>query len=53
MARLENEELINLFKGYGYDPLLVEYDDNIHEKMANSMDYCVEKIKSIWEEAKE
>ncbi|MEN3014631.1 MAG: phosphoketolase family protein [bacterium] len=51
-ARIEDEELLNLFKGYGYEPILVDYSEDIHEKMANTMEYCIEKIKNIWEEAR-
>jgi xylulose-5-phosphate/fructose-6-phosphate phosphoketolase len=51
LSRIENEELISLFKGYGYEPIIVEGEDLIetHEKMIKAMDYSIEKILSIWE----
>ncbi len=45
-ARISEEELINYFKGCGYEPFIVS-GDNIHEKMANTLDIIVEKIKKI------
>lgn len=49
LSRISEEELINLFKGYGYEPILVEGSDinEMQNKMANAMDYSIEKIKSI------
>uniref|UniRef100_A0A7V4DY60 Phosphoketolase family protein n=1 Tax=Dictyoglomus thermophilum TaxID=14 RepID=A0A7V4DY60_DICTH len=54
LSRIENEELISLFKGYGYEPYIVEGEESleVHEKMASAMDSAVEKIISIWEEAR-
>uniref|UniRef100_A0A7C3RMT6 Phosphoketolase family protein n=1 Tax=Dictyoglomus thermophilum TaxID=14 RepID=A0A7C3RMT6_DICTH len=51
LARIDNEELLNLFKGYGYEPYLVEGEDSleVHEKMAKTMDSCIEKILNIWD----
>ena len=49
LSRISDEELINLFKGYGYEPIIVS-GSNInfmHEKMAEAMDYVVDKIKKI------
>jgi len=51
LSRIENDELISLFKGYGYEPILVEGEETIetHEKMIKAMDYSIEKILSIWD----
>ena len=42
LARFEDDELLNLFRGYGYDPKLVDGCEEIeaHEKMAQTMDWC-------------
>lgn len=46
-ARISNEELINYFKGCGYEPFIVDDSINIHEKMANTLDIVIDKIKKI------
>lgn len=52
LSRISNEELIDLFKGYGYEPILVEGTDvNIlHNKMADALDYAIKRIKAIKKE---
>lgn len=59
LARIEKDELMSLFRGYGYDPILVEAGEvaesdllEAHEKMAIAMDTCVEKILDIWSTAR-
>jgi len=54
LARIDDEELLNLFRGYGYEPYLVEGEDSleVHEKMAKTMDACIEKILNIWDTAR-
>ena len=49
LSRISEEELISLFKGYGYEPILVEGSNiNVmHNKMANALDYAVTKIREI------
>ena len=49
LSRISEEELISLFKGYGYEPIIVKQDDiNImHQNMADALDYAVDKIKKI------
>lgn len=51
LSRIENDELLSLFKGYGYEPILVEREEilEVHEKMIKAMDYSIEKIFSIWD----
>ena len=46
-ARISNEELLSFFKGCGYNPIIVEDNDNIHENMALALDECVSEIKKI------
>ena len=49
LSRISEEELISLFKGYGYEPIIVS-GSNInfmHEKMAEAMDYAIDKINKI------
>ena len=52
LARIPEDELINLFKGYGYEPIVVEGNsiNSIQNNMANAMDYVVNRIKSIKKE---
>lgn len=44
----------NLFKGYGWTPYLVEGDDPdvMHQKMAATVEDCVEQIRVIQQEAR-
>lgn len=55
LARISKEELVKLFEGYGYDPIIVEGSDQMlmHKQMAKAMDKCIETIKSIWKNARE
>ena len=46
-ARISNEELLNFFKGCGYEPFIVEDSDDIHERMANTLDIVIDRIKKI------
>ncbi len=55
LARIPQEELIHLFKGYGYEPHMVEGDDpeQAHRRMAAVLDEVVAKVKKIQREARE
>ena len=55
LARISEEELLDLFNGYGYEPYIVEGSNQmiLHEQMAIVMDECIEKIKEIWKNARE
>ena len=55
LARISDEELISLFIGYGWNPIVVEGEDPIkmHEKMAEVLEQCIEEIKSIQKSARE
>lgn len=56
LARISKEELNCMFFGYGYLPLYVEVEDkeisDIHEEMAFALETAVEKIKNIWNDAR-
>ena len=49
LSRMKKEDLLSLFKGYGYEPIFVEGDqpENMHKQMAKAMDCCIEKIEKI------
>ncbi len=55
LARISEEELINLFKGYGWEPYIVSGSDPkyMHREMATVLDSCIERIKNIQREARE
>ncbi len=48
-ARISEEELLNFFKGCGWDPIIVDVinKDNYHELMANALDNAIKKINKI------
>lgn len=54
LSRISHDELEKLFIGYGYEPYFVEGDEPMamHQKMAETMDVIVSKIKTIWQEAR-
>ncbi len=54
LARIPLEELELLFQGYGWTPYFVEGDDPdlMHQKMAETMDRCIEEIRAIQSEAR-
>ena len=53
LARISEKELVSLMYGYGYEAVIVSGEDDmvLHGKMAEAMDYCIEKIKKIQEKA--
>ena len=53
-ARISEEELLNLFKGYGWNPYLIEGDDplKMHDEMIRLLDKVVEEIRTIKQHAK-
>src|SRR5580704_4858385 len=55
LARIPREELTELLKGYGYQPYFVEgHDpDPMHQAMAETVDKCLDEIKSIQKDARE
>lgn len=54
LARISHDELEKLFLGYGYEPYFVEGDEPMamHQKMAETMDDIISKIKTIWHKAR-
>jgi len=54
-ARMSHEETSAFFKGCGYDPIYVEGSEpmDMHRKMAEALDTCIEKIKAIQKNARE
>jgi len=49
LARISDEELDNLFKGYGYKPYYVNIGETeeMHQEMARTLDTVIEEIKKI------
>ena len=54
LARIEPEELDQLFKGYGWTPHYVEGDDpaKMHRLMADTLDTCIGQIRRIQQDAR-
>ncbi len=54
LARISSEELESLFRGYGYTPHWVEGEDpeQMHQKMAATMEECISQIRAIQAEAR-
>jgi xylulose-5-phosphate/fructose-6-phosphate phosphoketolase len=54
LARIPRPELIKLFEGYGYRPILVEGDDpaTMHQVMAAALDDAIGDIRRIQTEAR-
>lgn len=54
LARISHDELVDLFKGYGWNPYFVEGDDPeiMHQIMAATMDRCLAEIRAIQQQAR-
>ncbi len=54
LARISHEELEQLFRGYGYEPIFVEGDQpaTMHQLMAAALDQAHTSIRRIQEEAR-
>jgi xylulose-5-phosphate/fructose-6-phosphate phosphoketolase len=54
LARISHEELESLMRGYGYTPYFVEGSEpqEMHQKMAETLDTVIARIKEIQEEAR-
>jgi xylulose-5-phosphate/fructose-6-phosphate phosphoketolase len=54
LARVSNEELEDLFKGYGWTPYVVEGSDPVptHQRMAAVLEECVSAIHDIQDKAR-
>lgn len=55
LARISHEELESFFRGCGWEPRFVEGSDpaEMHRKMADAMDECIEKILTYQKNARE
>ncbi|WP_338822056.1 phosphoketolase family protein [Bradyrhizobium septentrionale] len=55
LGRMDDEEVHNLFAGYGYEPLFVEGDDPhaMHRLMADTLDTALAGIRSIQQAARQ
>jgi xylulose-5-phosphate/fructose-6-phosphate phosphoketolase len=49
LARIPEEELLSLFQGYGYEPLLVEGDEPepVHQALAAALERALDRIAEI------
>lgn len=54
LARIPEDELNQLFRGYGYEPIVVieTNESKVHQKLADALTYAVTKIRSIQSDAK-
>ena len=58
LARIPEEELFSLLKGYGYNPILVsggfdgEDPFNVHRRMADALDDALDQIAAIQDDAR-
>jgi len=54
LGRLDDEELTQLFHGYGYKPYFVEGDEpeRMHQLMAATLDIVIEEIRAIQNEGR-
>ena len=55
LARISEEELVALMRGYGYEPHIVAGDDPavMHQLMARTLDACFDEIAAIQRHARE
>ena len=55
LSRISHEELESFFRGCGWEPRFVEGSDpaEMHRKMADAMDECIEKILACQKNARE
>jgi len=54
LARIPEDELLALFRGYGYEPHIVAGSDpeTMHQTFAATLDACLDRIKEIQETAR-
>ncbi|MDD5580888.1 MAG: phosphoketolase family protein [Methylobacter sp.] len=54
LGRMDEDELVKLFEGYGYRPYLVEGSDPeiVHPRMASILEQCLDEIKAIQHKAR-
>ncbi|RMH32785.1 MAG: phosphoketolase family protein [Nitrospirae bacterium] len=54
LARISEEELLGLFRGYGYEPYVVDGEDpaRVHRAMADTLDTVIDDIHAIQRRAR-
>ncbi len=53
-GRMNDKDLLDLFNGYGYEPFIVEgNDDEIDARMMETLETCYERITAIQKQARE
>ena len=54
LARIDEDELLSLLRGYGHTPYVVAGDDpdSMHQAFAATLDHCLDEIRDIQEEAR-
>jgi len=54
LARIPHEELEQLMRGYGYDPIFVEGSEpsSMHQKMAAALDRACDRVREIQQSAR-
>ncbi|WP_297344804.1 phosphoketolase [Amnibacterium sp.] len=54
LARLPEEQLLQLIRGWGWDPIVVSGDDPmpVHRAMAEALDTCLDRIAEIQQAAR-
>src|SRR5689334_19208482 len=55
LARIPEDELLSLMRGYGHDPYVDSGDDpaGVHEQLASTMDQCLDRIAEIRQVARD
>ncbi|MGD9683472.1 MAG: phosphoketolase [Candidatus Obscuribacterales bacterium] len=55
LARIDHDEIENLFRGYGYEPYFVEGSEteSMHQAMAATLEHCINEIRAIQKDARE
>ncbi|HZM78435.1 MAG TPA: phosphoketolase family protein [Candidatus Limnocylindrales bacterium] len=55
LARIPEEDLLSLLRGYGYKPVMVSGDDpaKVHKQMSQALDWALDEIAAIQQRARE
>ena len=55
LARIPEEDLLDLFRGYGYEPYVVAGDEPeaVHQELAATLDHAVDEIREMQRRARE
>lgn len=52
-GRMKDAELLELFRGYGYEPFIVSgSDDELYENMPKTLETCLERIRDLQKNGK-